>query len=39
LLRLNPAFSLTGLKAFMSGWDPVLAERSIDALRKAGLSE
>ena len=39
LLRLNPAFSLAGVKATMSGWDPVFAERSIERLRKAGLPE
>jgi adenylate cyclase len=39
LLRLNPAFSLSGFKAVTSAWAPDLAERSIDALRKAGLPE
>jgi adenylate cyclase len=39
LLQLNPASSMTGFKAIVSGWDPVFAERCIDALRKAGLPE
>jgi tetratricopeptide (TPR) repeat protein len=39
LLRLNPGFSLTGVEAIMSGWNPVLAGRCTDALRKAGLPE
>jgi adenylate cyclase len=39
LLRLHPGVSLTGVKATMTGWDPAFAERSIDALRKAGLPE
>jgi TolB-like protein/Tfp pilus assembly protein PilF len=39
LLRRNPAFSLAGIVANMAGWDPVLAERGIDGLRKAGLPE
>ncbi len=39
LLRLHPGFSLTGVKAIMTGWDSEFAERSIDALRMAGLPE
>jgi adenylate cyclase len=39
LLRLSPGFTLTGLRPFLSGWDPLLAGRTIDALRKAGLPE
>jgi adenylate cyclase len=39
LLRLNPAYSLTGFRTIMSGWHPVIVERSIESLRKAGLPE
>jgi hypothetical protein len=39
LMRLNPSSSLTGLKVLMSGWNPALAHRSIENLRKAGLPE
>jgi adenylate cyclase len=39
LLQLNPEFSLTGVKAMVSGSDPALAERLIDGLRKAGIEE
>ena len=39
LLRLSPGFTLTGLKPFLSGWDPVFVERVIHNLRKAGLKE
>jgi adenylate cyclase len=39
LLQVNPASSLTGVKAVMAGWDPAFAERALDGLRKAGLPE
>jgi adenylate cyclase len=39
LRRLNPNFSLARLKGFLSSADPVFVERSLDALRKAGLKE
>jgi adenylate cyclase len=39
LLRLNPEFSLPGLRLFLSAADPVFVERYIDGLRKAGLPE
>ena len=38
-LRLNPAYSVSGLRLPLAGADPALRERIIDALRKAGLPE
>ncbi len=39
LLDLNPAFSVEGVKPFLSSADPASADRVVDALRKAGLPE
>jgi adenylate cyclase len=38
-LRLNPALSLTGIKAALAGSDPSFAETALENLRKAGLKE
>jgi adenylate cyclase len=39
LLRLNPAFSLAGLRLILSGADSVFSERAVGSLREAGLKE
>jgi adenylate cyclase len=39
LLRLNPEFSLTGVRQFLQAADPDHLERYVDGLRKAGLKE
>jgi adenylate cyclase len=39
LLRLNPDFTLTGVKLFLAAADPSSAESAIDLLHKAGLPE
>jgi hypothetical protein len=39
LMRLNPDFSLAGVRLLISGADPAFAELVIDSLRKAGLRE
>jgi tetratricopeptide (TPR) repeat protein len=39
LLRLNPDFSLVGVKLFLSNAEPFIAERSLESLRQAGLPE
>jgi adenylate cyclase len=38
-LRLNPAYSVSGVRLALVGADATLRERIIDALRKAGLPE
>jgi TolB-like protein/Flp pilus assembly protein TadD len=37
--RQRPDFSLTSLRASSSGWDPTLADRYFEGLRKAGMKE
>jgi adenylate cyclase len=39
LLRLNPDFSLAGVRLFLSAADPTFVERAAESLRKAGLKE
>jgi TolB-like protein/class 3 adenylate cyclase/tetratricopeptide (TPR) repeat protein len=39
LLRLNPDFSLAGVRIFLAAADPAFIDRTMESLRKAGLKE
>jgi tetratricopeptide (TPR) repeat protein len=39
LLRLNPGFSIAGVRLLLSASDKPFVERVLDSLRKAGLPE